>query len=137
MPQPLPVPSTVTYFPLSNAPLPTPTGWWRHPSSLPSSLVIVRDDYNGSDIHPCSCHCVFVVFGCHADCRVCVVCHPESSLLPLPPPNHQRAVAVPLPRPPPLPLPSQLYSLQLLPPPLPRCRFPRRLALPIVLHPGQ
>ena len=51
-----PVPSTVTSFPLSNAPLPT---WWRRPSSSPSSQA--RDDDDGSDVHRCSCCRVVVV----------------------------------------------------------------------------
>ena len=54
-----PVPSTVAYFPLSNAPLPTPAGWWRRPSSSPSLLA--RDDDDGSDVHRCSCRRVVVV----------------------------------------------------------------------------
>ena len=54
-----PVPSTVTSFPLSNAPLPTPAGWWCRPSSSPLSLA--RDDDDGSDVHCCSCCRVVVV----------------------------------------------------------------------------
>ena len=88
------VPSTVASFPLSNAPLPTPAGWWRRPSSSLSSLA--RDDDHGSDIHRCSCRRVDVDWlSCWLSC--CCCCRPESSLLPtppLPPPNHQRAVAV-------------------------------------------
>jgi hypothetical protein len=85
-----PVPSMVTSFPRSNAPLPTPVRWWRHPSSSPSSLARVEDD--GRDVHRCSCR-----VGCHVGCRVVFVRHPESPLLPpppLPPLNHQRAVAI-------------------------------------------
>ena len=52
------VPSTVSSFPLSNAPLPTPDGWWRRPSSSLSSLA--RDNDNGSDVHCCSCRRVVV-----------------------------------------------------------------------------
>ena len=55
-----PVPSTVAYFPLSNAPLPTPAGWWRRPSSSPS-LLARDDDDDGSDVHRCSCRRVVVV----------------------------------------------------------------------------
>ncbi len=51
--------STVASFPLSNAPLPTPAGWWRPPSSSLSSLA--RDDDDGSDVHHCSCCRVVVV----------------------------------------------------------------------------
>ena len=54
-----PVPSTVASCTLSDAPLPTPAGWWRRPSSLRLSLA--RDDDNGSDVHRCSCSCRHVV----------------------------------------------------------------------------
>ena len=122
-----PVPSTVTSFTLSDAPLPTPAGWWRHPSS--SQSLLIRDDNNGRKLHRCSCHCVVVVLVvmfvvvlllsaipsrrfCHR-CR----CHRQTS-------NAQRPL--PSPRSPPLPLLSQLHLLQLSPPPSPHCRFHRR-----------
>jgi len=54
-----PVPITVASYTLSDAPLPTPAGWWRCPSSLRLSLA--RDDDNGSDVHRCSCSCRHVV----------------------------------------------------------------------------
>ncbi len=117
-----PVPSTVTSFTLSDAPLSTPAGWWRCPSSSRSSLA--RDDNDDSDVHCCSCCRVVVVLVvmlvvvmllsvvlsrccCHR-CR----CHRRTT-------NAQRPT--PSPRPPPLLLPSQSHSLQLSPLPSPRC----------------
>jgi len=54
-----PVPSTVASCTLSDAPLPTPAGWWRRPSSSRSSLA--RDDDDGSNAHHCSCRRVVVI----------------------------------------------------------------------------
>jgi len=120
-----PVPSTVTSFLLSNAPLPTPAGWWHRPSPLPSSLA--RDNNDGSDIHRCSCRRVVVVLfvmlvivlllsivpsrrRCHRHC------HHQTTNTQWPSPSL---------RPPPSPLPSQSHSLQQSPPPSPCCRFHR------------
>ena len=122
-----PVPSTVASFTLSNAPLPTPAGWWHRPSSSRSSLT--RDDDNGSDVHRCSCRrvvgvlfvmLVVVLLLSVVLSRCCCHrprCHRQTT-------NAQQPM--PSPRPPPSPLPSQSHSLQLSPPPSPCCRFHRR-----------
>ena len=125
-PQPPPVPSSVASFPLSNAPLPTPAGWWCCPSSLRSLLA--RDDNDGRNVQLCSCPRVVVVLVvmlivvlllsvvpscCCCHCRRCH-CQTTNAQPPLP-----SLLA------PPLPLLSQLHSLQLSPPPSPCCRFHR------------
>ena len=122
-----PVRSTVTSFPLSDAPLPTPAGWWCHLSSLP--LLLARDDDDGSDIHCCSiCRVVVVlvvmlvvvlllsVVPSHCCCHR-RRCHHQTTTVQWPSPS---------PRPPPSPLPLQSHSLQLSVPPSPRCHFHRR-----------
>ena len=75
-----PLPSTVLTFPLSNAPLTTPAGWWHRPSSLPSSLA--KDEDNGSNVHRCSsCHVVVMLLSCWLSCLLSCCCCPSSRVI--------------------------------------------------------